>query len=374
MRVAIVGAGPVGSFLGSQLAANGFDVTIFEEHTTIGVPEHCTGLVTKELWRLVQRDEAWMLRELNSVVVHAPDGATVEIPLHEYVISRPRFDRALAEDAVEAGCALRTGHHFTGLKDGCAAFTSKGKSRTFDADIIVGADGPNSSVAKAAGLFGNRKFYAGMQAVAHGRFRTDAFETWFGQEAPAFFAWSVPDTPTTAKVGVASLANTHSYYEKVMQRLNCGAASLLAGPIPVYNPQQKVSAKLGALVFLVGDAGGFVKATTGGGIITGILSAQLLAKSLSAGKPFERYLGKLRRELWLHLLIRESLNAFSDADYNRLIGMMGRRLKPLFLDNSRDFPSRLLLKAVFEEPGLLRFATTVLRRKRFWRQGPASSH
>ena len=46
----------------------------------------------------------------------------------------------------------------------------------------------------------------------------------------------------------------------------------------------------------LGDAAGFVKDTTGGGIITGMLSSKALAESISSGKNYEKCLKNLRKE------------------------------------------------------------------------------
>ncbi|UCF45403.1 MAG: FAD-dependent oxidoreductase, partial [Candidatus Bathyarchaeota archaeon] len=39
----VVGGGPVGSFAALSLAKLGTNVTVFEEHKTIGRPSHCAG-------------------------------------------------------------------------------------------------------------------------------------------------------------------------------------------------------------------------------------------------------------------------------------------------------------------------------------------
>ena len=43
--VAVVGAGPAGLLSARILASLGHDVVVLEEHDTVGVPVHCTGLL-----------------------------------------------------------------------------------------------------------------------------------------------------------------------------------------------------------------------------------------------------------------------------------------------------------------------------------------
>ena len=46
--ITVVGAGPVGLQAALQLKANGFDVSIIEEHREIGKPVQCAGLISKQ--------------------------------------------------------------------------------------------------------------------------------------------------------------------------------------------------------------------------------------------------------------------------------------------------------------------------------------
>ncbi|MCD6461253.1 MAG: FAD-dependent monooxygenase, partial [Thermoplasmata archaeon] len=50
--VAVVGAGPVGSFLASRTAEMGFSTVMLEEHPSIGKPVECAGLVTERALRI----------------------------------------------------------------------------------------------------------------------------------------------------------------------------------------------------------------------------------------------------------------------------------------------------------------------------------
>ena len=47
-QVAIVGAGPTGLQTAIRIKELGFEVSVLEEHESIGIPEHCTGLISKK--------------------------------------------------------------------------------------------------------------------------------------------------------------------------------------------------------------------------------------------------------------------------------------------------------------------------------------
>jgi len=46
--VVVVGAGPTGCYAARQLARLGYEVLVLEEHTEIGEPVHCTGIISLE--------------------------------------------------------------------------------------------------------------------------------------------------------------------------------------------------------------------------------------------------------------------------------------------------------------------------------------
>ena len=46
--VVIVGGGPAGLYAGARLADAGFKTTLLEEHSAVGEPVHCTGVLAAE--------------------------------------------------------------------------------------------------------------------------------------------------------------------------------------------------------------------------------------------------------------------------------------------------------------------------------------
>jgi len=235
-----------------------------------------------------------------------------------------------------------------------------GKIIRKQADILIGADGPLSSVAKAAGIFGKRKFYFGQQATVKGKFNSEKFTAYFGRVAPDFFGWVVPECKNVARIGLASRSKTRNLFEAFVKKFGGRVLDRQAGLIPVFSPFRQIEAcKQGLKIYLVGDAAGFVKATTGGGLIPGLKSAKILAESIAQGKSYTSAAKKLRLELLAHLLLRKTLNNFSESDYNKLIKLTEtKKVKRILAEATREQPFRLAIKLAIAEPRLLRF---------FWR-------
>lgn len=355
MKVVVVGAGPAGSMAAKELASQGHDVSVFEEHQVVGRPIACTGIVTKALFDFVRKDSNYIINELKGVKVFSPSNKEVVVPLHEFVICREKFDTFVMSEAVNHGAKYFTNHKFVGFKDNRALFDHKGETREIKYDILVGADGPFSSVGRLSGLTKDRKYYVGSQATVEGSFNPEIFQTFFGSEqAPGFFAWAVPESGTHARVGVATKKFVGKYFDVLRQRFNGKITERQAGPIPIYDGAKNVQK---GNIFLIGDAAGLVKNTTGGGIITGIWSAKVLAESIRENKDYSSALAPLRKELWIHEKLRNMLDCFSNDDYEQLIDVMKTpKIKEILREHPREFPSKFMWKLAMADPRLALFA------------------
>lgn len=354
--ISIIGAGPVGSYCAYLLSKRGFRVNLFEEHPKAGLPIQCTGIVTKNILNYVPKSREFIVNHFSEVQAVAPDNSYSEIPLKEYLLDRTKFDNFLLNKAVDAGAVVHFNHRFIGIKNSKAIFQTKEGLVGCKYDSLVGADGPLSKVAKSAGLYIDRHFLVGMQAVVRGNFSPHAFTTFFGKSlAPGFFAWVVPESSTSARVGLATKNNTNHYFQNFLNALHFQPVEYQGGLIPIYNSKQVVQK---GNIGLIGDAAGLVKSTTGGGLVPGLESARVLAKCISDNKlnMYPKAIKKLRFQLYLHNLLRNALDNFSDSDYINLVNQMKKPAVQNILKNGdRDLPALLLAKLAVVNPGFLSF-------------------
>jgi len=64
--ISIIGAGPSGSYLAFLLAKSGKKVQIFEEHSSVGRPVQCTGIVTSSISRFIRLKKEFVINRPNS--------------------------------------------------------------------------------------------------------------------------------------------------------------------------------------------------------------------------------------------------------------------------------------------------------------------
>ena len=361
--ITIVGAGPAGSYLAYLLAKNGKDVTLIEEHEKIGNPVQCTGIVTGSIDKLVKLPN-YIIANRSSKVVVVSKNNRIAINTDEIVMWRDKFDKFMANMAIDEGVKVLVNHQFVSL-GGKNIIKIKDKKnneiKNIESEIIIGADGPSSAVAKTAGLSANTKFYVGMQAKVKYKTDQDAFETHFGSDFPNFFGWIVPESEDTVRLGLGSFHNAKDYFYKFLEKTTGNKEVLCweSGIYPVYDPKQIMQKDN---VYLIGDAATQVKATTGGGIIPSLKAAHTLCDCIINNKNYNKEFKKQSgRELLLHLKIRNILNKFSDKDYDYLLKLMNQeKIKKILKKYDRDTPIPLVLNLLLREPRFLLFSKFAL--------------
>lgn len=337
--ISVIGAGPVGSYA-AYLLAKHEDVSLFEEHREIGRPVQCTGIVTPSINKIIKNK--FVVNRVGRVRVFSPNNSFVELKIKKnLVIDRARFDRFLAEKAVDAGARLFLKCRFKGFKD----------KRFRKTKIFIGADGAVSEVAKAAGLFKGRSFVQGIQVRIKTRVDADVVCFYLGI---GDIAWVVPESGGIARIGLISRKNAKTHFNSFIKRFKGKTIEKQAGVVPVYNPTQ-ITQKDN--IYLVGDAATQVKASTYGGIIQGLLAAEELSYAITNNKKYEKLWHKrLGKDLWMHLKIRQVMDRFSKKDYNCFVSLFQRDdVKKILEEHDRDFPSRFLMELLLKQPRLLRY-------------------
>jgi digeranylgeranylglycerophospholipid reductase len=377
--VIVVGGGPSGSFAALKLAELGVDVTVYEEHSEIGIPSHCAGhLSIQSLKRLGM----WPLppeiveNTFRGATFYSPGGNRFSVRLTSpvtCVVDRALFDKHLAEKAQDAGAHYCLNSRVENLiiENGVirgVTVRQEGKTEKRSAKIVIDAEGMSSRLLRETGLLGPNihMLVNGVEAEVENVKDTkpDTVEVFFGADyAPSFYAWLIPKKDGKAKVGLAAKArNPKELLQKLMTKHpvaseklhNARIAQVMVHPITLGGPVHKAYSN-GFLA--VGDAASQVKSTTGGGVIFGMTCAPLAAqvaceairqedfssKSLSAYQ--QRCNETLGFDAKMMIKMRKTLDAMSDERLDNLIGMCAK----LGLDKTLqkvediDFQGRTLL-------------------------------
>jgi len=92
----VVGAGPAGLYTALRAAEGGLSVVVLEEHEELGVPTHCSGIVSGETNRLYKVPDDVVLSRPSACLVISPGGCVAELedPGEEIAASIGRSPRA----------------------------------------------------------------------------------------------------------------------------------------------------------------------------------------------------------------------------------------------------------------------------------------
>ncbi|MEM4657773.1 MAG: NAD(P)/FAD-dependent oxidoreductase [Candidatus Methanosuratincola sp.] len=291
----IVGGGPAGLSAASEAARLGLETEILEEHAEVGIPEHCAGLVSLSGLREILGTEAPIIRKIKGFRVYSPSGKAYMVKGGEAkaaVIDRPAFERELLRRAEANGAKVTLGSQF------------RGGERY---KVLINAEGTAGRVSKRLGFGIPEAIPAAQLDLETPGFEEDMVEIYLGRHAPGFFAWAVPRRDGV-RVGLASsegipLRSLERLLEKFEPwRRFSGArrSAPIFGKVVTGGPL-RVAHRGNAIA--IGDAGGFVKPTTGGGVVLGCLTARLAARAAyqflsgkggldSFGKAWKKAYGK----------------------------------------------------------------------------------
>lgn len=280
--VIVVGAGPGGSTAARFAAEGGARTLLVDRRPDLGFPVQCGEFLPSatELADLFPAREAidaayWIppetvLRRTDRMHCVAPNGRRFSFPLDGVCVSRHAFDQRLAHRAEGAGAELSFPRGVVRVRDDRVEF-AQGDAAT--ARVVIGADGPLSTVSRSAGFDFYREMYRMVTATSEGEF-PDALSLYFGAIAPGGYAWTIPKSgEANVGLGVSELPPGRSLAQLLdrfllRERLS-PATGLTRWWVPLGPPP-------GSLVrgrsLLVGDAANLVMATNGGGIPTAMLS------------------------------------------------------------------------------------------------------
>jgi len=362
--VVVVGAGPAGAIASKYAARNGANTLLIEEHPSIGSPVQCAGLISNAALKECEIGEGnFVLAKMKGAFVYAPNKEELMVrgkDVKAYVIDRKIFDRSLVEHSVDEGVDFLLKTRFIGVERDKISVISNGEHKQIYADVIIGADGIQSSVGRAVGIAGCKEFITGLQFEAPYVAKDPEFvEIFIGNNiAPGFFAWVIP-FKGMARIGLAKHPNdshTWHYLENLLRhpiiasRYKSSRTEYVLGGIPLGPPFKTTKDN----VMIVGDAAGQVKPTSGGGVymgaicakIAGEVAARAARKETDLGEYEKRWRNAIGRELAIGMRMHKSLGRLSDDNLNEFISFLNQpEMRKIITDyGDMDHPSILLQK------------------------------
>ncbi len=278
--VVVVGAGPAGSAAARACAEEGLATLCIEEHGTIGYPVQCAGLLSASAFAECGVSERSILNEVSGARMVSDLGGELLFDARAtkaYVVDRCLLDREMAERAANAGAEFLLKTSVSGISGSSLQTRGVRGREEIPFRLVIAADGPRSSVARMLGLRRAEVYLAGVQAEVPYALDPRYVEL-HPNASPDFFGWVIPVSGTRARVGLCAREHAKDHFDRFIARFGGNSLHLVSGVIPLGIMPQTY----GHRALFVGDAAGFAKPTSGGGVYTGIRSAKHAAATAAA--------------------------------------------------------------------------------------------
>ena len=321
--VAVVGAGPAGSWAAYRLARAGARVVLLDPSHPREKP--CGGGVTGRAFELVasaiQRADLPVVSVRTASFVAGGRAATVPLPPPDApcealsIVGRQSFDGALLAAATRMG-AVHRAIRVTDVERTASVWTVSSASERVTSDWVIGADGATSLVRRRVAT----AFPRTELSVATGYFVggvTSAEIAIDFDDTPTGYVWSFPraDHLAVGACGQADavtapclLARTGAWIRKNVN--GGGTLDRYSWPIPsLTEAALHAECPAGDKWMLVGDAAGLVDPITREGIYFALLSADHAATSLAGAAPAAQYRQRLRDTVYDELVRAARLKA-----------------------------------------------------------------
>ncbi|MBZ8182852.1 geranylgeranyl reductase [Oscillatoria salina] len=304
LRVAVVGSGPAGSSAAETLVKAGIETYLFERKLDNAKP--CGGAIPLCMVSEFDLPPEIIDRRVRKMKMISPSNIEVDINLikeDEYIgmCRREVLDGFMRDRAAKLGAKLINGtvHQLEIPANNDGPYTlyyadhsdgSKvGVQKTLQVDLVIGADGANSRIAKAikAGDYNYAIAFQERIRLPENMmaYYEDLAEMYVGNDvSPDFYAWVFPKYDHVA-VGTGTMKINQAKIKQLQAGIRDRAAAKLVGgeiikveahPIPEHPRPRRVVGR----VALVGDAAGTVTKSSGEGIYFAAKSARMCAETI----------------------------------------------------------------------------------------------
>jgi digeranylgeranylglycerophospholipid reductase len=363
--VVVVGAGPVGSAAASACAGLGLKTLCIEEHGTIGYPVQCAGLLSNAAFAECRVSDRSVLNRISGARILSEKGSGILIDAKKtraLVVDRGALDREIAENAAHDGAEYLLRTSVCGINQKTLITRGIHREKPITFKMLIAADGPRSTIARLLGMQRAKVFLAGIQAdILHQG--DPGFVELYPDASPDFFGWSIPTAPGRARVGLCARTNVPEHFAAFIKKFSSSNVHLVTGTLPLGIMPKTYAHR----TLFVGDAAGFAKPTSGGGIYTGIRSARhaaAVAAEACARNRFDdsdlsgyeqRWKADFGNELALGFRLFEIRQHMSGQDIDDLIQSLDNPdvLRTIEEFGDMDRPSAVVKKLLLR-PGMLR--------------------
>jgi flavin-dependent dehydrogenase len=276
-KVAIIGAGVCGLYLGWKLSEKGHSVVIFEKNQKTE-KKICSGLFSERILDFIPQSRGLIQKSIQGTIIRFPKKTIkVEFSKKFYLIEHTSLVKLIENLARREGAIINFNRDIKTLE--LESFLID--NQRFDK--IIGCDGADSFVRKKLNL-SEIQYRLGILGFTDEEFDSNYVETW---PCPDGFIWKIPRKTKTEYGIIAGAGEAKTIFEKFLKRNNIILKRIQARIIP-----QGLITPLSDSITVCGDAAGLTKPWSGGGVVWGLTAADILLKSFPDFLKYRRAMRK----------------------------------------------------------------------------------
>lgn len=332
-KIVIVGAGPIGCYTAQLLKEYGYDSLLLEEHSEVGRPLHCTGLVGRKIFsekRAFMPPASSILNEINGAIIHYNNQSfAIKRKGVAYVIDREKFDKGLSK-----GLNIHYNNRLLGIEKCRNGYIIDTEKDQLFADIIIGADGSNSSVRNVINNNTNNiSSYKGIQFRIKTKLKDPDLVEVFLKDS--FFFWIVPESSDIVRIGTISDNPYQNLQDFIKEhKIKGEILDKFGGLVSIGICKNTVKDNIA----LVGDAACQLKPLSYGGIYFGLRAAAILADCIKRNRLNDYdalWKKELAFEIKIGLKVKELASRLDKKDLEKVFKLL--KEQKLLIEKMGDF-------------------------------------
>lgn len=321
-KVIIIGASIAGASAACMLAEH-CNVIVYEQKARKDIGKKvCANVVTNSFLKYAKmlglNPKKYIVHRFNRAIGFS-ESNKVEFKTEEFRINRENLIRDLIKLAVKHGAKFVFNTEFKKFEKKDGKYIIKFNNKEDSCDILVGADGALSNVAKKSSLWNNRRLYLVMhteipfRAAKKLNIDRKTYYIYFGRKT-GYYGYIFP---YKNKIVIGAGDEIYKAKEKYRDFLKFvgikgGKTNAALVPEPKVIPWKKD-------LFLIGDAGCNIK-FSGGGIVPSMIAAIAL-KEVIVDKDYKR-IKNLNKRTLINRIGTKLIKKWNDEDFDNILEIL----------------------------------------------------
>lgn len=257
MKIAIIGGDINGLYLAWKLSEKGHRITVFERKKQIGGDIICSGLFSSRILDFIPQAEKLIKNRIKSVNIHFPKrNINVSYSREFYIIEHSDLNKISADLAEKNGVEIILNYNITEIPQGF--------------DKVIGCDGANSVIRNKLKMR-KLKTKLGILGFIEKECFNNCVEAW---PCSGGFIWRIPRGNNIEYGIMADKNKAKEIFDGFLKEKALSLNNIKSRLIPC-----NVSIPNNPKITVCGDAAGLTKPWSGGGVIWGLLAADMLLKT-----------------------------------------------------------------------------------------------